>query len=198
MKITALVGSYRKGGISDSAVDEICSSALACGAEVTKIYLTDAHIEFCTNCRSCTGEEGPRRGTCPLDDDMAGILDLLEQSDAIVLASPVNFGTVTAVMQRFTERLVCYAYWPWGKKVPQARSSLTTKKAVLVISSAAPGFVTRMRSGSITILKRAAQLLGARTTGILTIGFAAARERQALGDRTRNKARLLGRRLVRG
>jgi len=54
MKVTAIVGSYRKGGIVDSVIDEILSSAREEGAEVSKIYLIDRHIEFCTNCRRCT------------------------------------------------------------------------------------------------------------------------------------------------
>ena len=59
MKITAIVGTYRKGGVTDSAVDEILAAAREAGAETTKIYLIDKHVEFCTNCRTCTQEEGP-------------------------------------------------------------------------------------------------------------------------------------------
>lgn len=35
-----------------------------------------------------------------------------DSADALVLASRVNVGTVTAVMKRFSERLVACAYWP--------------------------------------------------------------------------------------
>ena len=48
--VTAIVGSYRKGGIIDTAVDELLASAREEGAETAKIYLTDRQIEFCTNC----------------------------------------------------------------------------------------------------------------------------------------------------
>ena len=61
-KITAILGTYRKGGVIDSAVDEILAAAREAGAETTKIYLIDRHIEFCTNCRACTQQEGDRRG----------------------------------------------------------------------------------------------------------------------------------------
>ena len=105
---------------------------------MTKIYLIDKHIEFCTNCRTCTQQEGSQRGQCPIDDDMQGILQQIERSDAIVLASPMNFWTVTAVMKRFIERLVCFAYWPWGRHAPKIRKRRKTKRAVVVISSAAP------------------------------------------------------------
>ena len=122
MRVIAILGTYRKGGVIDTAVDEILASAREVGAETTKLHLIDKHIEFCTNCRTCTQQEGPRHGECTLVDDMSGILDEIDRSDAIVLASPMNFWTVTAVMKRFIERLVCYAYWPWGSLGPKMRS----------------------------------------------------------------------------
>ena len=121
MQVTAIVGSYRKGGIVDSAVDEILAAAKEAGADVTKIYLIDKHVEFCRNCRACMQPEGPKRGDCSLADEMGAILDQIERSDAFVLASPMNFGTVTAVMKRFIERLACYGYWPWETTSPKVR-----------------------------------------------------------------------------
>ena len=64
IRITAIVGSYRKDGIIDTAIDEFLASAREEGAEVEKIYLIDKHIEFCTNCRTCTQQDGERRGQC--------------------------------------------------------------------------------------------------------------------------------------
>ena len=64
-KVVALVGSYRKGGIIDTATDEILASAKNVGAEISKVYLLDKHIEFCTNCRTCTQKEGDKRGASP-------------------------------------------------------------------------------------------------------------------------------------
>ena len=69
---------------------------------------------------------------------MNAILDEIDRSDALVLASPMNFWTVTAVMKRFIERLICFAYWPWGMHAPKMRNKLKTKRAVVVVSSAAP------------------------------------------------------------
>jgi multimeric flavodoxin WrbA len=62
MNITAIVGSYRKGGTVDTVIDAILSAAREAGAETSKVYLIDKHIEFCTNCRACTQPEGPYRG----------------------------------------------------------------------------------------------------------------------------------------
>lgn len=198
MKVTAIVGSYRKQGTVDTVIDAILSSAQQAGAETKKIYLIDRQIEFCTNCRFCTQEKGARRGACPLADDMHSILDELESSDAIVLGTSVNFYTVTAVMKKFLERLVCYAYWPWGMLSPKVRAQEKSRRAVVVISSAAPSLLIRLRTGIVGLMKTAAGMLGAKTVGVLTIGIAARTQKQDISERTLKKARLLGRKLVSG
>lgn len=108
------LGSYRRGGIVESAVNEMLAAAKAQGAEVEKVHLFDRQVEFCTNCRTCTTEPGPDRGCCTIADDVPAILDRVDASDAFVLAAPINFWTVTALMKRFIECAVCYGYWPWG------------------------------------------------------------------------------------
>jgi NAD(P)H-dependent FMN reductase len=198
VRITAIVGSYRKGGVVDQVVDELLASAREEGAEVTKIYLVDTRIEFCTNCRLCTQQEGAARGICPIADQMTSLLDQIEASDAIVLASPINFGTVTALMKRFIERLACYAYWPWGMGAPKVRNQQTRKPAVLIASSAAPAFLARLITPVVKLLKQAAGLLGAKTVGVLFLGLAALEQRQDPGPRNRKKARLLGQKLAAG
>jgi multimeric flavodoxin WrbA len=196
MKILAIVGTYRKGGIIDSAVDEILGSAAGQGAEVEKIYLVDKQIEFCTNCRACTQEPGDEPGTCIFDDDMRPILDAAAAADGIVLASPMNFGTATAVMKRFIERLVCLAYWPWGKMIPKPRHTRKSKAAVVVAASSAPSFLIRVMTQLVGLLKGAVGLLGARTKGLLFIGNAAGSRTPVLSDAARKKARRLGARLA--
>ena len=196
VRITAIVGSYRKGGVIDQAVEEMLASAREEGAETTKIYLVDTRIEFCTNCRLCAQKDGAARGVCPIADQMGDVLDQVEASDAIILASPTNFATVTALMKRFIERLICYAYWPWGTASPKPRARQMPRRAVLVASSSAPAFVARLAFSIVKLLKQAAALLGARTVGVLFIGLAAREKQQNLSEGVGKKARLLGRKLA--
>jgi multimeric flavodoxin WrbA len=198
MQVTAIVGSYRKGGIVDSAVDEILAAAKAAGADVTKIYLIDKHVEFCRNCRACMQPEGPKRGDCSLADEMGAILDQIDRSDAFVLASPMNFGTVTAVMKRFVERLACYGYWPWEAMSPQVRNKQKAKRAVVVASSAAPALIARLSTQIVGLLKKCAGLLGAKKIDVLFIGLAAKQPTQAISEGTKQQARRLGKRLAAG
>ena len=194
-KIIAIVGSYRKNGIIDSAIDVILRAAAEKGAQAEKIYLIDQHIEFCTNCRKCTQAQGPQRGGCIQEDDMDRLLTKIEQADALVLGSPTNFFNVTAVTRRFIERLACYTCWPWGQKGPAVRNREQRKKAVLVTSSAMPAPLAKFFTGSLRILKITAETLGAKPIGTLSIGMAALTEKQELPPAIIEKARKLGHRL---
>jgi putative NADPH-quinone reductase len=191
-KIIAITGSYRRNGTIERAVDAILQAAAEKGAETQTIRLIESHIEFCRNCRKCTQQEGPQRGVCAQPDDMEDILRKIEAADGLVLASPVNFFGVTAVTQRFMERLVCYAFWPWGKPGPVTRVKDRGLKAILVTSSAMPAALGRIFTRSLGGLKRAAKTLGAKPAGTLFIGKAALHEKQELPQAILDKARKLG------
>jgi len=196
-KIIALSGSYRRDGIIEHAVDAILRAAAEKGAETEKVRLIESRIEFCRNCRKCTQKVGPQRGACVHRDDMEELLKKIEAADGLVLASPVNFFGVTAVTQRFIERLVCYACWPWGKPGPALRLKDRGIRAVLVTSSAMPAALGRVFTRSLGGLKRAAQTLGAKPVGTLFIGKAALQEKQDLPQAILDKAQKLGYELAR-
>ena len=144
-KIVAIMGSYRRDGIVEQAVDAMLDSAIEAGAEAEKFVLADESIEFCTNCRKCTGPElpGMRRADCIFDDRMHDICEAIDDADGIILAAPINFFSVNALMKRFIERLLVYVYWPWEKPMPKPRISKLDKKAVVMTSSACPAFLGR-------------------------------------------------------
>ncbi len=166
-KVVAIVGSYRKGGTIDTAVQAVLAGAREHGAETQTIYLTDQHIEFCENCRRCTQAPGLQRGQCVQEDDLQSILDQVDAADAIVLGSPVNYWNVTAMFRRFMERLLGCIYWPWGQAMPKPRSQRLTRKAVLVASSGMPGFCIPLLTGAARALSVTAKMLGAKTVGRL-------------------------------
>jgi multimeric flavodoxin WrbA len=196
--IVAIIGTYRKAGVIDTAVDEILRAAQADGAQTSKIYLIDKRIEFCTNCRACTQQPGPARGTCPLDDDMAEILDRLDSADALVIASPMNFYNVTAVTRKFMERLTVYAYWPWGPNIPKFRVTKRDKKAVLVTASAAPAWFGKLfYRQALGALKAIAQCLGAKVVVRLYFGLVAQQPNSTLNKKDLVRAYNAGVKLAR-
>jgi putative NADPH-quinone reductase len=138
---------------------------------------------------------GNERGKCAQQDEMEPILAGIEAANAVVLGSPVNAFNTTAIFRRFMERLVGYGYWPWGQNAPVARTRRRPRKAVLVASSAAPGFLIPFATGAPRALRLAATLLGAKPVGKLWIGFAARDQHQRLSEKTRERARRLGMKL---
>lgn len=195
-KIVAIVGSYRKNGTIDTTVEAIMAGAREKGAKTHTIYLTEQHVEFCTNCRTCSQTPGPERGKCPQKDDLEAMLTEIEGADAVVLASPVNCGNVTALYRRFLERTLGCAYWPWGQAAPTTRSAVRTLKAVLVASSAMPGIMIPFFTGASSTLRRSAKILGAQTVGTMWIGLAAGRKHHPISPRILERARRMGMKLV--
>lgn len=196
MSVTAIMGSYRRGGTLDTAVDEALAAAAERGATVHKITLLDEPLEFCTNCRSCCQRPGSERGECVLDDRLNEILDQLDASEAIVLASPMNFWTVTALMKRFMERLLGYGYWPWGQWAPVNRLDQPSKRALVIVTSAAPRLVARWATNMVKLMRSVARLLGAREIETLVFGLVRQHADSTLSDGARRRARAAGARLV--
>jgi len=196
-KILAINGSYRDDGITDQVVATMLSLLNANGAETEVITLRDYPIEFCHNCRQCTQAPGDSPGKCVLNDGMQEMIDKIEQADGYILASPVNFGSVTAIFKRFMERLIVYAYWPWGVNSPKFRKQkLANKKAVLVSSCAAPGILGRWIYGSHKQLKMTAQVMGAGTVGTIFTGLISRETHPGLPEQVEAKARSLAAKLV--
>jgi len=178
--ILGIVGSYRKGGTIDQAVSSILAAARTNGAETKKIYLKDLNIGFCDNCRRCTQEPFEVPGQCHLEDDMQELFKEIENADAYVIGTPVNVGNANALTQRFLERLICYAYWPWEQAAPKMRKSSPDKKAVLITSSAMPSLIGKFLTGSIRGLKLGVKMIGAKPVATSYIGLSAMQEKQVL------------------
>jgi putative NADPH-quinone reductase len=160
------------------------------------IRLGERPIEFCTNCRQCTQEAGEERGRCAQQDELEQILSAAEAADLLVLASPVNYYNVTAVFRRFEERLLGFAYWPWGQNSPVLRSKRRPRKAILVAAAGMPGFLIPIMTGAARTLRMAAKMLGAKPVGQLWIGLTAGKPDYKLPENTLRRARRLGARLA--
>ena len=196
MRILAITGSYRHGGIIESTVEAVLAGARERGAETAMIRLGEQPLEFCSHCRACTQEPGIGRGICARKDGLEAILKQVDAAEALVLGSPVSFYNVTAVYRRFLERLMGCAYWPWGQASPAVRFRGPWKKAVLVASSAAPGPLMAFATGAPRALRLTARLLGFKPVGKLWLGLVGKGAVEAPSARTLARARALGRRLA--
>jgi multimeric flavodoxin WrbA len=103
-KIVVVKGSPRKKNNSATLSEEVVAGAQAVGAEVETFYLQGMDIGNCIACDEC------RKNTdldCIIDDDMKILDPKLRQADAIVIASPIYYFTVSAQTKTFMDR--CYA-----------------------------------------------------------------------------------------
>ena len=106
MYIVALNGSHNKDGNCQFLIDTILNDCKKMGAEVETINvheaITDAKTPFCTLCTSqCEG--ACYKGT-KLDDAYKKI----EKADAVIMASPVYFGSVSAQLKAFWDKTRAY------------------------------------------------------------------------------------------
>jgi multimeric flavodoxin WrbA len=195
-RVVAIVGSYRRGGVTECAVEAVLEGARSKGAITQMIRLSEQPLEFCTNCRQCTQDPGEARAKCCQVDSLQQILSAVDAADAVVLASPVNYYNVTAIFRRFEERLLGYIYWPWGQNGPALRSKRQPRKAVLVASAGMPGFLIPIATGAARALGISARTMGAKTVGKLWIGLAAGEPHHALSRGMLARAKKMGMRLA--
>ncbi len=194
-RILLINGSYRDDGVTDQAIDLVATELRAAGAETDIVNLRDYPIEFCLNCRECCQAPGEAPGKCVIDDGMAALIERIEAADAYVLASPVNFGSVTAVFKRFMERLLPYTWWPWEQPYPRERRE-ARKKALLISSSAAPGWFGRFVFSAPRQLRMTARTIGAIPVGTLFTGLVSNEKDKRLPDDAARRARRLARKLL--
>ena len=104
MRVLGIAGSPRKGGNTDTLLNSFMEGTASRGAEIKTISVCDLKISGCMHCDACLV-----KGICKVQDDMQLIYREMEAADRIVLASPLQFMSVTAQMKAMIDR--CQALW---------------------------------------------------------------------------------------
>ena len=99
MKAIAIVGSPRKNGNTEILTRHTLKAIEEEGLETELIRLAGLDIKPCNACMVCEKEE-----RCPIDHDLSPIYTKMKEADAIILASPVYFGSATALLKALMER----------------------------------------------------------------------------------------------
>jgi len=102
MKVTAFVGSARKKH-TYNATDKLLQNLTSLGnIEYEIVRLSDYNIETCKGCIVCfnKGEE-----FCPLKDDRDKLIEIINNSNGVIFASPNYSFHVSAIMKIFLDRL---------------------------------------------------------------------------------------------
>ncbi len=98
--ILAVVSSPRKGGNSETLVEQFVKGAKESGNEVETLFLRDKKIAPCIACEACLNNGG----SCVQKDDMAEVLQKIIAADVIVLSTPVYYYSVSAQLKVMIDR----------------------------------------------------------------------------------------------
>jgi putative NADPH-quinone reductase len=99
-KILAILGSPHVNGATASMLDFSIKVAKENGYTVDKIDLYKTHLSFCTGCLACQ-----RTGSCIQSDDIHEITVLLKNCDLVIVAAPVYWANIPAVLKNLFDRL---------------------------------------------------------------------------------------------
>jgi multimeric flavodoxin WrbA len=97
--VLGIVGSPRRNSNTEILVDEVLSGAAEMGAQIGKVILDELNIQPCKACDRCRDSQ-----SCVQEDDMAPLLELMNQSQVWVLGTPIYWWGPTAQMKAFIDR----------------------------------------------------------------------------------------------
>lgn len=127
MKITCLLGSPRLNGNCSALLKRFRDAAQRFGAEVDYYALRNLHYRGCLGCLACkTGSE-----RCAVADELIPVLESVRAADALVLATPVYFREMTALLRAFVERTYSF-YLPDFHTNPKPSRLKPGKKLVFI------------------------------------------------------------------
>lgn len=110
MKITAIIGSQRKGNTLATvrAVESVMREQVK-DLEFEFVMLMDADVRMCAGCFNCLA-----KGIefCPLKDEIPSIIEKIRNSDGVIFATPVYVINVTPFMKNFIDRLSSICHRP--------------------------------------------------------------------------------------
>jgi len=130
LKVLGIMGSPRMKGNTDLLLDEALKGAASQRAEVEKILVDKLQIAPCKEYYGCLKD-----GKCVIKDDMDDIYDKLLATDAVIIASPIFFYTVSAQLMLLISR--CQALW--ARKYVLKNMDIPEKKGAFIAVGATRG-----------------------------------------------------------
>jgi NADPH-dependent FMN reductase len=99
MKVSAILGSPKKGGTIDMLIDEALAAFSEKGFETEKIDLYNIEIKPCVACFVCT-----KGKPCSINDDCEKVLASMGNSDVVIMGSPTYWSNVTSPVKALFDR----------------------------------------------------------------------------------------------
>ncbi len=104
MKVLGVLGSPCTTGNAAALLDAVLKGASEAGAEIERLNITDLVVEGCDSCGTCDST-----GSCQMTgDDMDLVYRKIREVDALVIASPIFFMSVSAQLKALIDRCQCF------------------------------------------------------------------------------------------
>lgn len=87
-------------------LEKALEGAASRGAKTELVHLYDLDYKGCLSCFACKTRGGKSYGACAVNESLSPILKMIREVDALILGSPIYFGTVPGEMKSFMERLL--------------------------------------------------------------------------------------------
>jgi multimeric flavodoxin WrbA len=131
MKILGIKGSPRKRANSTALLKQLLSGAASEGAETQIITPWDLEIAPCTACDGCF-----KTGRCTVKDDFQFVYNQILDCDALVLATPVYFGAVSAQIKPLIDRCQCFWARRYKLQAPMPPGPTGSRRQGVLIATA--------------------------------------------------------------
>jgi len=128
-RVAIVFGSPRKGSNTEILVKEAQRGLADAGASSEIFYLQEMNIAYCKACYHC---KKANTTTCALKDDMQKIHRALEDSEGLIVATPIYFAGVTAQTKTWVDRMFPYIDMKLNSRMPKG------KKASLIFTQNQP------------------------------------------------------------
>ena len=158
MRVLGIMGSPRMKGNTDLLLDEALKGAESQGAEVEKILVDKLQISPCKEYYGCLKD-----GKCVIKDDMDDIYDKLLVADAVIIASPMFFYTVSAQLMLLISRSQAL----WARKYVLKNLDIPEKRGAFIAVGATRG--EKLFDGPKLTVKYFFQAINAKYTDELLI-----------------------------
>lgn len=133
-RIVAIYGSPRRRGNTAALLGEAVRGAAEAGVEVHEVVLRDLKMSPCLEIYGCKKD-----GRCVIQDDFQPLLERLETAEAVMLASPIFFYTVSAHTKILMDR--CQSLWvrKYWVEDPAARAAAPRRPGLFIAAGATRG-----------------------------------------------------------
>lgn len=157
--VLCIAGSPRRHGNSERLLDAAARGVESAGGRCVRVVVAEAGIAPCRGCNACSST-----GECVQRDAMDEVYPLLDTAAGIIVATPVYFATVPAVLKALYDR--CEPYWARLYVLREARRKRRRPGALLLVGGGGDPFGHEC---AITTTRSVFGVLETEVTEVLTL-----------------------------